>query len=98
MQGILKKAVTGALEAAQKELALAAAAAINNAAARAIKSRCLSCDHEVHPVRPESVGPLPSKAGARTQTFSTPITSSLQLLDRKIPVITLRGTITYRNH
>lgn len=66
MQGILKKAVSGALDAAQKELAVAAASAINNAAARAIKGRCLSCDREVQPRRPEPLGPLPSKAGMCT--------------------------------
>lgn len=69
LQKILKKAVGGALESARKELAIAAATAVNSAAARAIKSRCLSCDREVTPIRKESVGPLPSKEGAQPNLF-----------------------------
>lgn len=59
----MRKTANAALEGARLELEAAAARAVTSAAARAVKSRCLSCDREVTPVRPEPLGPLPSAAG-----------------------------------
>eukprot|EP00892_Ulva_mutabilis_P012383 jgi/Ulvmu1/9517/UM053_0005.1 len=62
-QALMRKTANVALEAARLELEAAAARAVTSAAARAIKSRCLSCDRDVAPVRPEPLGPLPSACG-----------------------------------
>lgn len=59
----MRKTANAALEGARLELEAAAARAVTSASARAIKSRCLSCDRDVAPVRPEPLGPLPSAAG-----------------------------------
>lgn len=63
VQALMRKTANAALEGARLELEAAAARAVTSAAARAIKSRCLSCDRDVAPVRPEPLGPLPSAAG-----------------------------------